>query len=58
MVIGKLFDWLSGKREKNPLPEALWRETVASLPFLNRLSDEEKSRLAGLAAELADVWEE
>ena len=48
MVIGKLFNWLSGKREKNPLPEALWRETVASLPFLNRLSDEEKSRLRQL----------
>ena len=48
MVIGKLIDWLSGKRAKNPLPEAMWQETVASLPFLGRLSDEEKSRLRHL----------
>ena len=48
MVIGKLIDWLSSKRAKNPLPEAMWQETVASLPFLGRLSDEEKSRLRHL----------
>ena len=49
MVIGKLIDWLSGKRENKPLPDALWQETVASLPFLNRLSDDEQSRLRHLA---------
>ena len=48
MVIGKLINWLSGKREKTPLPEALWQETVASLPFLDRLTGEEKSRLRHL----------
>ena len=49
MVIGKLIDWLSGKRENKPLPDALWQETMASLPFLNRLSDDEQSRLRHLA---------
>ena len=49
MVIGKLIDWLSGKRENKPLPDALWQETLASLPFLNRLSDDEQSRLRHLA---------
>ena len=48
MVIGKLINWLSGKREKKPLPEALWQETVASLPFLDRLTDDERSRLRHL----------
>ena len=48
MVIGKLINWLSGKREKNSLPEVLWQETVASLPFLERLTGEEKERLREL----------
>ena len=48
MLIGKLVNWLSGKREKNPVPEALWQETVANLPFLDGLTGEEKSRLRDL----------
>ena len=50
MAFGKLIDWLSGKRKKkNNMPEDLWQETLASLPFLDGLSDEEKSRLRELS---------
>ena len=49
MAIGKLINWLRGTREATPLPEALWQETLAGLPFLDRLSDEEKARLRKLS---------
>lgn len=48
MAIGKLFNWLRGKREVTPLPDDLWQKTLAGLPFLDRLSSEEKSRLRQL----------
>ena len=48
MAIGRFFNWLRGTREATPLPEALWQETLAGLPFLNRLTSEEKSRLRQL----------
>lgn len=48
-VIGRLIDWLRGRRAAAPLPDALWQETVAGLPFLAALSSEEKSRLRALA---------
>jgi hypothetical protein len=48
MRIGRLFAWLRGKPDVKPLPEALWRETLASLPCLDRLATEEKRRLRQL----------
>ena len=48
MAFKKLFDWLCGNREATPLPEDLWQQTLASLPFLERLSSEEKARLKAL----------
>jgi Mlc titration factor MtfA (ptsG expression regulator) len=48
MAIGKIFDWLRGKREIPRLPDALWQETLAGLSFLDRLNSEEKSRLRAL----------
>lgn len=48
MAIGKLFNWLRGAPKAVPLPEALWRETLARLPFLDRLTDEEKAGLRRL----------
>ncbi len=49
MAIGKLFNWLRGTQGTKPLPEALWQETLAGLPFLDRLSNEENARLRQLS---------
>jgi len=49
MAIGKLIQWLRGTKEIRPLPDKLWQETIAALPFLDRLTREEKSRLRSLA---------
>ncbi|MFZ4538352.1 zinc-dependent peptidase [Propionivibrio sp.] len=49
MAIGKLINWLRGTTEATPLPDALWQETLATLPFLDRLKPEEKARLRKLA---------
>lgn len=48
MRIGRLFAWLRGKPDVKPLPEALWRETLASQPCLDRLAADEKRRLRQL----------
>ena len=48
MVIGKLIGWLRGTREPAAIPDALWAETLATLPFIDALDDDEKSRLRGL----------
>ncbi len=48
MAIGKLIDWLSGRREANAMPDNLWQETLRQLPFLDRLDADEKSRLRRL----------
>ena len=48
MTIGKLIDWLRRTRSAPTLPDSLWRETLAALPFLERLGDDEKSRLREL----------
>ena len=48
MALEKFLNWLHGTQEARPLPEALWQETLAGLPFLNRLNAEEKSRLRQL----------
>lgn len=49
MAIGKLIDWLRGKKDVQPLPDALWHDAVAALPFLERLTSEDKTRLRRLA---------
>ena len=49
-MIGKIFDWWRGQRETLVIPEALWQETVESLPFLTGLNREEKTRLRTLCA--------
>ena len=48
MGIGKLIDWLRGTRQTQPLPDALWDATLATLPFIDALDDDEKSRLRAL----------
>ena len=48
MAIGKLINWLRGTSKAMPLPDALWLQTLASLPFIERLNDEEKARLRKL----------
>ena len=45
MAIGKLIDWLRGTAKQAPLTDALWDETLATLPFIDRLTGDEKSRL-------------
>jgi len=49
MAIGKLFNWLRRTPETAPIPDALWSETLAALPFLDRLDDEERTRLRALS---------
>jgi len=48
MTIGKLINWLRGTSQAMPLPDELWQQTLASLPFVERLDDEEKTRLRKL----------
>ena len=48
MGIAKLIAWLRGKRAVQAVPDALWRETLAALPFLARLSADEEARLRQL----------
>lgn len=48
MAIVKLVNWLRGKQEAKAVPDALWRETLAALPFLARLSTDEEARLRKL----------
>ena len=48
MGLGKLIDWLRGTREPAAIPDALWEETLATLPFIDALGGEEKSHLRTL----------
>ena len=48
MVIGKLINWLRTSREAVSLPDALWQEAISGRPFLERLNDEETTRLRKL----------
>ena len=48
MAIGKLFDWLRGTPQRHPLSDALWDETLATLPFIDALDEDEKVRLREL----------
>ena len=55
MVLKKLINWLRGRQEAPHIPEKLWQQTLTTLPFLERLSADEKSRLKQLCeAFLAD----
>jgi Mlc titration factor MtfA (ptsG expression regulator) len=47
-VLGKLFNWLRGEQGATALPDALWHATVAGLPFLAGLDEEELRRLRQL----------
>ena len=53
MAIGRLFDWIRGWKgntaQRTGLPDALWQETVAGLPFLAGLDAGELARLRELA---------
>ena len=48
-LLWKMRVWLGGAPQRSALPEALWRETLESLPFLAGLDAGEASRLKGLA---------
>lgn len=48
MGLGKLIGWLRGTREPAEIPDALWQATLAALPFIAALDDDEKSRLRAL----------
>jgi Mlc titration factor MtfA (ptsG expression regulator) len=47
-VFGKLFNWLQGSQAPIEIPDALWQDTLAILPFLAYLNNEEKDRLRAL----------
>lgn len=49
MSIGKFIPWLRGKKDIKRLPDQLWQDTLSALPFLDRLSSEEKDRLRQLS---------
>ena len=51
-MIGKLFSWLGGKDDAPvPISDALWNETVALYPFLDRLDADERRRLRDLSGQ-------
>ena len=49
MALKNLINWLRGCGETSPLPEDLWQQTLATLPFLDRLNADERSRLKQLS---------
>jgi Mlc titration factor MtfA (ptsG expression regulator) len=52
-MIGKLFDWL--RPQQAAIPDGLWQQVVADLPFLDGLSADELARLRALTQDfLAD----
>jgi Mlc titration factor MtfA (ptsG expression regulator) len=48
VAIGNFFRWLRNERKPTPLPDSLWQATLAGLPFIRRLSDDEQLRLKAL----------
>jgi Mlc titration factor MtfA (ptsG expression regulator) len=48
MAIGKFINWLRAARQPAPLPDALWSEALAALPFIDALEPDEKARLRAL----------
>ena len=49
MVFNRMLDWMRAKRAPVSLPDALWQEVIAALPFLDRLSADELARLRRLS---------
>ena len=49
MALKNLINWLRGSGDTAPLPEELWQQTIATLPFLDRLNADERSRLKQLS---------
>jgi Mlc titration factor MtfA (ptsG expression regulator) len=47
-VIGRLLGRLIGRSERREIPDALWQECVAGLPFITRLSSNDLATLHGL----------
>ncbi len=47
-MLGKLFAWLRPKAPA-PIPDALWQQTIARMPFLAALTADEQTRLRALA---------
>lgn len=48
MLLGKLIDWLCASRAPSPLSDALWEQTLSTLPFIECLEAPDKSRLRAL----------
>jgi Mlc titration factor MtfA (ptsG expression regulator) len=48
VALGNFFRWLRNDQTPTPLPEPLWHDTLAGLPFIQRLGDDDKSRLKAL----------
>lgn len=48
VIIGNFFRWLRSDQTPTPLPEPLWQATLAGLPFIQRLNDDEQLRLKAL----------
>lgn len=46
-MIGRLLDWLRGRRTQR-IPDELWWQTVAALPFLAVLDEDEQAELRAL----------
>ena len=49
MLLSKVFGWLR-RRAPAPLPDALWQETIAELPFLTRLNGGDMSKIVVVGA--------
>ena len=51
-MIGKFLSWLGGKDDAPaPISDALWNETIALYPFLDRLDEDERRRLRDLSGQ-------
>lgn len=48
MVLGRFLDWLRPTRKARALPDALWHEAIATLPFVDALDADEQARLRTL----------
>ncbi|WP_291854346.1 M90 family metallopeptidase [Accumulibacter sp.] len=48
-MIGKWLGWLTNRQERMPVPDALWQEILAQLPFFAWLTGEERLRLRRLS---------
>ncbi|SDI59090.1 zinc-dependent peptidase [Propionivibrio dicarboxylicus] len=47
-MLNRLLGWLNRKKDAAPLPDALWQQTVSTLPFLDRLDADAKQGLRRL----------